>query len=381
MNLQKILIKISLLPVIIFLFIGWGRTGHQLINKNCVDYFPKEFSWYSKWENDLINHASDADSRKSQYPDEGIKHYIDIDNYPEFVSTGKISQSLDSMIDRHGYNFVYEQGILPWATLTTYDSLVSTFKRKDWAKSVLFAADLGHYVGDGFMPLHVTANYNPGGIHSKFESTLINKYSNQITFSVDSSNYISNIEDSIFSYIYFNNGLVDSIINASNYAKSLAGSTSSDLYYSYLWQKSYNFTSGLFNDASKTLAAFIYTAWVDAGKPAEGTTDINGEILPVVQFNLNQNYPNPFNPSTTISYSLAFTGHVQLKVFDLLGKEIITLVDENKLPGSYMENYDATANDGKSLSSGIYFYRINIVYDENGIDKLFSQTKKLILVK
>lgn len=87
-------------------------------------------------------------------------------------------------------------------------------------------------------------------------------------------------------------------------------------------------------------------------------------------FSLLQNYPNPFNPSTKISYNLKTEGLVSLKVFDLNGKEVANLVNENQKAGRYELNFDA----GKySLSSGIYFYKISA----SG----FTDTKRMILVK
>ncbi|MBC8044195.1 MAG: T9SS type A sorting domain-containing protein, partial [Rhizobacter sp.] len=68
---------------------------------------------------------------------------------------------------------------------------------------------------------------------------------------------------------------------------------------------------------------------------------------------LSQNYPNPFNPATTIRYQLASAGQVSLKVFDMLGKEVATLVNERKAAGNYAVPFNAN-----KLSSGIYFYRL-----------------------
>ncbi|HED06203.1 MAG TPA: T9SS type A sorting domain-containing protein [Ignavibacteria bacterium] len=92
-----------------------------------------------------------------------------------------------------------------------------------------------------------------------------------------------------------------------------------------------------------------------------------------VKFSLVQNYPNPFNPSTTIEYSIPTveTRHalsVQLKIYDILGREVAVLINEQQQPGYYKVNFDASA-----LSSGMYFYRI--------IAGKFVQTKKMVLLK
>jgi len=102
--------------------------------------------------------------------------------------------------------------------------------------------------------------------------------------------------------------------------------------------------------------------------------NLNNEVvigLPV-SYSLSQNYPNPFNPSTKINYDLPFDGKVSVKLFDMSGKEVSSLVNEVKAAGYYTINFNAT-----NLSSGIYFYTINA--DNNGQN--FVSTKKMMLVK
>lgn len=89
-------------------------------------------------------------------------------------------------------------------------------------------------------------------------------------------------------------------------------------------------------------------------------------------FALEQNYPNPFNPSTKIKYELPQTMQVSLKVYDVLGKEISTLVNSYQNAGSYTVVFN-----GSGLSSGIYFYRI----EANGNNKTYSGVKKMVLIK
>ena len=103
---------------------------------------------------------------------------------------------------------------------------------------------------------------------------------------------------------------------------------------------------------------------------------------------MSQNYPNPFNPITTIRYSIpiavnseklalspAEVSIVSLVVYDVLGREVATLLNENQKPGNYEFEWDATDH-----SSGIYFYRLQ-VYPANGGEGDYAETKKMILLK
>ncbi|GAB4131221.1 MAG: hypothetical protein Fur0015_05030 [Ignavibacteriales bacterium] len=126
-------------------------------------------------------------------------------------------------------------------------------------------------------------------------------------------------------------------------------------------------------DAANSVWSFIY---LDDVSIMTSLTGIDDEIDLPTKFALEQNYPNPFNPTTTIKFSIpnvetrhgASLQHVSLKVFDMLGREVVTLVNEKKAPGNYEVKFDAS-----SLASGIYFYELT--------SGSFSQTKKFILIK
>lgn len=110
----------------------------------------------------------------------------------------------------------------------------------------------------------------------------------------------------------------------------------------------------------------ILTGTVSAqrGSTASRAAQINNE-----NYILHQNYPNPFNPSTTISYTLKQKGFVSLKVFSILGKEVTTLVNEEKQAGNYQIRFTADDN----IPSGIYLYQLNVSGS--------IQTKRFILLK
>jgi len=101
---------------------------------------------------------------------------------------------------------------------------------------------------------------------------------------------------------------------------------------------------------------------------------VDAEETSITNFVLYQNYPNPFNPTTKISWQSPTGGWQRLKVFDMLGKEIVTLVDEYKQAGTYEIQFNANdISDRKKLTSGIYFYRLEI--------NEFSETRSMILLK
>lgn len=130
-------------------------------------------------------------------------------------------------------------------------------------------------------------------------------------------------------------------------------------------------TFTLTNIFSRNANSAVFTSdWLPS-TPDTTTTGVNqGSLMEEIpsSFFLSQNYPNPFNPTTAIMYQISEVSHVSLKVYDLLGREVTTLVNERQMPGRYEINFNAS-----KLSSGVYFYRL-----EAGN---FISTKKLVLVK
>ena len=331
-------------------------------------------------------------------------------------------------------------------------------------KAMLLSADLGHYIADAHMPLHITRNYNGQytdqyNVHFRYESDLIQRFQNQIIYGGDSLKHIDNLPGYIFNMIYDNYLYVDSVLIADAAATVYAGSTSSIAYYNKFWELSKIFTIDLFKKASYKITCVIYTAWINAGRgivPVEltsftaslsnnkvnlnwntateinnrgfeierslyktkwkkigftagaGTTteskqysflddlsdisssklyyrlrqiDFDGtfeysEIIEVLiapsNFSLSQNYPNPFNPSTIISWHSPINSWQTLKVYDVLGNFVTTLVDEYKNAGRYEIEFQSSVSN-LQLASGIYYYQLRV--------QGFVETKKMILIK
>jgi hypothetical protein len=112
-----------------------------------------------------------------------------------------------------------------------------------------------------------------------------------------------------------------------------------------------------------------------AGSLPSGVGDDQPRSIPNA-FLLAQNYPNPFNGTTTIEFHLARYGNVSLRVYDLLGREVKTLLEENRPPGLYKVRWDT-----KNAPSGVYFCRLHVAGAGGRADQSFVATTKMILTK
>ncbi len=105
---------------------------------------------------------------------------------------------------------------------------------------------------------------------------------------------------------------------------------------------------------------------------ATSIDDSAGSTLPA-KFVISNNYPNPFNPSTTISYSLPERSHTQIVVYNILGEEVIKLVDQVKSAGSYTVTWNGMDRNGKVSATGVYFYQL--------VTENYRESKKMLLLK
>jgi len=129
-----------------------------------------------------------------------------------------------------------------------------------------------------------------------------------------------------------------------------------------------------YSDKSVEVGSYTYRLkQIDFDGTSSYSNEIEVDVPAPSVFALDQNYPNPFNPSTQIAFRLAVDSKVSLKVFDVLGQEVATLVNTNLVAGAQTVNFDASA-----LNSGVYLYRIEAA----GIDGTnFIDVKKMILTK
>jgi hypothetical protein len=136
--------------------------------------------------------------------------------------------------------------------------------------------------------------------------------------------------------------------------------------YAYPCVTGFKTAPGVFAGGVAFVRRTTNTLWYDASNIFPVRVTNTNSI--VKNYSLSQNYPNPFNPTTNISYELPSAGYVSLKVFDMNGKEVASLVNQNQIQGSYSVKFN-----GAGLSSGIYFYKISTGD--------FVAVKKMILIK
>ncbi len=223
---------------------------------------------------------------------------------------------------------------------------------------------------DGTLALHrhqadslvITENSVLTGI----DFTLLNRVYNgngMITGTVSEENNIP-INGAIIVAVNENGKLISSAVtdNEGNYSLSNLGVDN----YSLTINK-FDYNEAQINNI-QVFENNLYSAIANVSLTPETITEVENEVNIPSNFSLSQNYPNPFNPETTISFNLPSQQQVTLKIYDILGNEVATLMNETKQAGSYEIKFNAS-----KLSSGIYFYSI-----KSGD---FSKTMKMTLIK
>lgn len=268
--INKIILIIIILTFNIF---GWGEDGHKLITRHALKLLPAEMAGFKSFNDYIIKHSIDPDLRRRDDNSEAPRHFIDVDFYNEF-NTGNMITDKAKLIELYGDSIVTAMGILPWATVETFENLTKAFKEKNRDRILILAADLAHYIQDGHQPMHTILNYDgqlseQKGIHARYESKMVSRYLNEIenTLDPDTAEFVLSPLQYIFNYITFTNSLNPVIFDADNHANKYAASRESDEYYRLLWFKTKYITNLQMENAAAALASLIYTAWKNAGKP------------------------------------------------------------------------------------------------------------------
>ena len=351
--MKHMILIISTITLLISNLYGWGHGSHRIINAAAVDHLPTEMSFFQDHREYLRVHSVDPDYSSDPYPD-GY-HWIDIDYYDAFF-TGTLPHEWQAIIDMYGQATVEDVGIVPWVITWWMDDMAALMEAGDWNQVWQKAAELGHYIADSHQALHLTVNYNGwdtgnGGVHSRYETEMMNDHLDEIVLSDSIAEYWETPLESIFSYIDDIYPIVDLVMAADDLASDV-DSNHGNTYLNIMWEEVGDTTIWSLERAVLDLASVWYTAWVNAGSPyPPGVVNIADQRPS--QFELTT-FPNPFNGQVNLSYQIMAEGETSLRIFDLNGRLVRTLVLGSSAPGDYVALWDGKDQDLVNVSSGIY---------------------------
>jgi hypothetical protein len=269
---------------------SWGFLAHKTIHQLAIYSLPKKLQlFFFKNTDYLIYNSVRPDVRRKDDPAEATKHFIDLDA----AVFGK--NPLDSMppkwedaVKKYSEDTLRKYGTVPWEVIRLQEKLTNAFRNKLKDSILYYSADLGHYIADAHVPLHTTVNYdgqltNQRGLHSLWESTVpemnIESYN---LFQNHKAKYIKNPLAEIWVKIAESNAmlekvLADEILASEGFTEDRKFKRSERFgairkNYSGEFAKAYaqrlgNTVNDRMLDATRTVANFWFTAWVDAGCP------------------------------------------------------------------------------------------------------------------
>lgn len=286
------------LPFIFLFFISyksfsWGFFAHRKINYNAVFLLPPEMMWLYKQQIDFLSeHAVDPDKRRYALPEEGPRHYIDIDYYGKYPFT-ELPRRWNDAVAKFSEDTLMKYGIVPWWVQTMLLRLTDAFKEKNQVKILKYSTEIGHYISDAHVPLHATLNHNgqftdQKGIHGFWESRVPELLADKDPiaigwdFFIGKAEYIKNPGDFIWQRVLESAAASDSVLK---FEKELSKEFSPDEKFAFeerngitIRQYSSAFSiaydkklNGMIERRMRqsifAIASFWYTAWVNAGQP------------------------------------------------------------------------------------------------------------------
>ena len=266
----------------------WGFYAHQKINYYAVFLLPPQMMVFYKQNLSFISeHSTDPDKRRYAVAEEGPRHYLDIDRYGHYPYDS-LPHNWDSAVQKFGEDTLRAYGIVPWWIQTMKARLTTAFKEKSAPKILKLSAEIGHYIADAHVPLHACSNHNgqftdQKGIHGFWESRLPELLADkEWNFFTGKTEYIANTQSFIWKRLLQSAAAADTVLKIE---KALSLSFAPDQRFAFenkngVVQKQYSAAyARAYNDSLhgmverrmrqsiEAVAAFWYTAWVDAGQP------------------------------------------------------------------------------------------------------------------
>lgn len=285
--MKKIVLIVAFL-IIHYKCYCWGFYAHQKINYHAVFLLPPEMMVLYKPNIDFLSeHAVDPDKRRYAVPEEGPRHYIDIDHYGKYPYDS-LPRKWNDAVEKFGEDSLNKFGIVPWYIQTMLTRLTLAFKEKNFSTIMKNSAEIGHYLGDAHVPLHANSNHNgqytnQRGIHGFWESRVPELLAEkEFDFFIGKAEYVKNPGDFIWKRVLESAKASDSVLL---FEKELTKQFGDDKKYAFeerngktIRQYSSAFTiafnkklDGMIERRMRqsiyAIASFWYTAWVNAGQP------------------------------------------------------------------------------------------------------------------
>ena len=279
---------ISGLLLVLMVSGSWGFLAHRTINQLAVYELPKDLScfYYDNLEY-LVKNAPRPDVRRNTDSSEANKHFIDLEPFGDSAAW-KMPMNWDDAVRLHSKDTLLKYGYLPYLIIKMKDSLTDAFRNKNKERILFYTADLGHYIGDAHVPLHTSINYdgqltNQRGLHSLWESMIpeieLNSYD---LSSRHKAKYLNDPKSALWGAIRKSFSLLTDVFGQEIAATSgFSDSTKFRIQnrrgrdvksYTTEFAKAYSARLGKsinqqLVSSADMLADFVYTCWVDAGKP------------------------------------------------------------------------------------------------------------------
>ena len=266
----------------------WGFYAHRQINYYAVFMLPPEMLvLYKPNSQFLSDHAVDPDKRRYAVAAEGARHYLDIDHYGTYPFDS-LPRSYNKAVEKYGADTLQAYGIVPWHIQIMLRRLTTAFKEKDQVKILKLSAEIGHYIADAHVPLHVCSNHNgqftnQQGIHAFWESRIPELLAaTSWDFLMGKASYLANPLSFTWKRVLESAAAADSVLR---FERDLTTQFSADQKYSFeprngqvlrqyatayclaYNQQLNNMIERRMQQSIATVASFWYTAWVNAGQP------------------------------------------------------------------------------------------------------------------
>jgi hypothetical protein len=266
----------------------WGFYGHKKINNYAVFLLPPQMMvLYKPYADFLTEHAVDPDKRRYMLPQEGPRHFIDIDYYGKYPYND-LPRKWSDAVAKFSEDSLRANGIGPWWVQIMLQRLTNAFKEKNQARILKLSAEIGHYIADLHVPLHASSNHdgqqtNQKGIHGFWESRIPELLADkEWDFFIGKAEYLKNPPDFIWKRVLESGAAADTVLK---YEKELSKLFPTDQKFSFenrngvivrQYSSAYAkaFDSRLKGMIERRMrqsiyaaASFWYTAWVDAGQP------------------------------------------------------------------------------------------------------------------